>query len=250
MKQFGDLYSHYYDLLYRDKDYKKEVQYLEQLINNTPTGTMLDLGCGTGKHAELFCDKGYTVHGIDLSKDMLKIAETRRKERAEYLSFSHSSIQELNLGKKFNVVVSLFHVMCYQKTNKELIQALKVARNHLHKGGIFIFDFWYGPAVLLDLPVVRVKRLENESVKITRIAEPTLHVQESIVSINYNIFIENKKTSEIVKKEELHKVRYFFDIELEDICRQVGFEVENKYTWMSKKEPEKNSWNVVWVLRK
>lgn len=83
MNQFGDLYSKYYDLLYSDKDYTKEVEYIDSLIKgqNSKTKTLLDMGCGTGKHAELFCDKGYTVSQVDLSEDMLKIAETRKREK-------------------------------------------------------------------------------------------------------------------------------------------------------------------------
>ncbi|MDB4018208.1 class I SAM-dependent methyltransferase, partial [Amylibacter sp.] len=161
MTQFGSLYSQYYDLLYSDKDYEGEVDYVNTLLreNSNNAKTLLDMGCGTGAHAEIFCDKGYNVHGIDLSEDMLKTAETRRKGKEEKLTFSHSSIQDLNLNKKFDAVVSLFHVMSYQNSNNELIKAFDVARDHVKEGGIFIFDFWYGPAVLTDLPVTRVKRL-------------------------------------------------------------------------------------------
>lgn len=212
MNQFGDLYSQYYDLLYSDK--------------------------------------GYIVHGIDLSEDMLKIAETRRKGKENRLSFSHSSIQELNLDEKFDAVVSLFHVMSYQNTNEELIKAFEVAKNHLSDGGVFIFDFWYGPAVLTDLPTTRVKRLENEQINVTRIAEPILHAQENIVDVNYDVFIEYKQTNDVLEKKELHKMRYFFDTELELICKKIGFFIENKYEWMSEKKPDFSTWNVVWVLKK
>ena len=101
MNQFGNLYSQYYDLLYSDKDYSAEVDYINSLIqaNNKNVNTLLDMGCGTGKHAELFCNKGYIVHGIDLSEDMLKIAENRRKGKEDKLSFSHSNIQNLSLNK-------------------------------------------------------------------------------------------------------------------------------------------------------
>ena len=150
MSQFGNLYSQYYDLLYSDKNYKGEVEYINKLIkeNFLEAKTLLDMGCGTGKHAELLCDAGYNVHGIDLSEDMLKIANNRCKNKEDQLSFSHSDIQELDLDRKFDIVVSLFHVMSYQNRNSELIKAFEVARNHLKDGGIFIFDFWYGPAVL------------------------------------------------------------------------------------------------------
>ncbi|MCB5267002.1 MAG: class I SAM-dependent methyltransferase [Candidatus Cloacimonetes bacterium] len=252
MNQFGDLYSQYYDLLYSDKDYVGEVAYVNNLIqaNSKNAKTLLDMGCGTGKHAELFCNKGYIVHGIDLSKDMLKIAKTRIVGKEDKLSFSHSNIHELNLDKKFDVVVSLFHVMSYQNSNEELIKAFETAKNHLSDDGIFIFDFWYGPAVLTDLPTTRIKRLENDNIKVTRLAEPFLHVQQNIVDVNYDVFIEDKTSKEVVEKKELHKMRYFFDTELEIICKQVGFGVIQKYEWMSNKNPNFNSWNVVWIVKK
>lgn len=251
MSQFGDLYSQYYDLLYSDKDYVGEAEYIDGLIrlNSSNTKTILDMGCGTGKHAELLCDKDYLVHGIDLSEEMLKIAASRRKGKESKLSFSHANIQELNLDKKFDAVVSLFHVMSYQNSNEELIKAFEVAKNHLKENGIFVFDFWYGSAVLTDLPNTRVKRLENDSIKVTRIAEPVTYAQENIVDVNYDIFIEDKKNRTIVEKKELHKMRYFFDTELELICKQVGFKIVNKHEWMSDKNPDFNSWNVVWIVK-
>ncbi|CAN2049928.1 SAM-dependent methyltransferase [Candidatus Magnetomoraceae bacterium gMMP-1] len=250
MSQFGNLYSQYYDLLYSDKDYNGEVDYVDNLIQcSNQANSLLDIGCGTGRHAELFCDKGYIVHGIDLSKEMLNVAEQRRKSREDRLSFSQSNITELKLEKKFDAVVSLFHVMSYQNSNEKIIKAFEVAKSHLNNGGIFIFDFWYGPAVLTDLPTIRIKRLENEFIKITRIAEPQIHTQANIVDVNYNLFIEDKQTRKLIEKIELHKMRYLFDTELELICEKVGFNIEARYEWMSYKTPDFNSWNVVWIVK-
>ena len=251
MKQFGNIYSQYYDLLYSDKNYAGEVDYIIKLIkeNSNEAKTLLDMGSGTGKHAELFCNNGYIVHGIDLSEDMLKIAKNRIKDKEDKLSFSHSKIQELDLNKKFDVVVSLFHVMCYQNSNNELIKAFEVAKNHLKKDGIFIFDFWYGPAVLTDLPVKRIKRFENEKIKVTRIAEPVMHPDENVVDVNYDVFIKDIDSKKIIEKEELHKMRYFFDTELDLICKQVGFVIKQKYEWLSDKNPDFNNWSAVWIVK-
>lgn len=251
MSQFGHLYSQYYDLLYQDKDYIGEVEYINGLIKTYKDNalTILDLGCGTGKHAELFCDSGYHVHGIDLSKDMLKIAEQRRLGKENQLRFTHSNIQNLNLNQKFDAVVSLFHVMSYQNSNQELIQAFQVAKEHLVDEGIFIFDFWYGPAVLTDLPTTKIKRLENDLIKVTRVAEPILHPQQNLVDVHYDVFIQNRSNEEIIEKKELHKMRYFFDTELDLICEHVGFEVLDKFKWMNSDSPSLDSWNVVWVLK-
>ena len=104
MKQFGNLYSQYYDLLYNDKNYKGEVEYVIKLIkeNNPQTKSLLDLGCGTGKHAEMFCENDYIVHGIDLSEDMLKIAKIKIKNK-EILSYI---IDHLNYYDLKNILIS------------------------------------------------------------------------------------------------------------------------------------------------
>lgn len=251
LNQFGSLYSQYYDLLYKDKDYIAEVNYIESLIPNFENiKNILDLGCGTGKHSEIFCNKGLTVHGVDLSSEMLKVAESRRLGKEDKLTFSQSDISNLNLGITYNVIVSLFHVMSYINSNIELVKAFEVIKKHLNKDGFFIFDFWYGPAVLTDLPVTRIKRLENENIRVTRIAEPKLHCQKNIVDVNYDVFIENKLTKEVEEKKEIHKMRYFFDTELELICQNTGFKILNKYRWMSKVTPDFNSWYAVWVITK
>jgi len=251
MEQYGDLYSQYYDLIYTDKNYESEVEYIDKLIkeNINSAFTILDLGSGTGKHAELLCDKGYQIHGVDLSFEMLKIAEKRRNGKEHKLTFSQSNIQDLELNKKFDIIVSLFHVMSYQNSNEELIKTFEVVKKHLKNGGIFIFDFWYGPAVLTDLPTNRVKRFDNENIKVTRIAEPFLNAQKNVVDVNYDVFIEDKKTNEIKEKKELHKMRYLFDTELEIILSKIDFNVIQKYKWMSLETPDFNSWNVVWIVK-
>jgi len=252
MNQFGDLYSQYYDLLYQDKDYITESDYIEGLIksHSSETKSILDLGCGTGKHDELLCDKGYTVHGVDISEEMLEIAEIRRKGKEDKLTFSQSDITQLHLNQKFDTIVSLFHVMSYQNTNIALDKIFAGIRDHLNEDGLFIFDFWYGPAVLTDLPKTTVKRLENEHIKVTRIAESKMHAQLNTVDVEFNIFVTQKESGELIENKELHTMRYFFDTELEILCDKHGFSIEKKHNWLSYSNPSFDSWNVVWVLKK
>ena len=207
MTQFGDLYSRYYDLIYQSKDYSSEVEYVDTLIKNEPIKikTILDLGCGTGRHDELLINKGYVVHGVDISEEMLKVAETRRKNIENDLFFSQSDITKLELNEKFDAVISLFHVMSYQLSNKALDEVFSRVKSHLNDGGIFIFDFWYGPAVLTDPPKATTKRLEDKFIKITRTAESQINVQKNTVDVKFDIIVENKKDYKILKKKKFIK---------------------------------------------
>ena len=81
MKEVFDSYARYYDLLYHDKDYAAESAYVaSHLKRHSPRAArILELGCGTGAHAEHLARLGYAVHGVDQSETMLARAAARRK---------------------------------------------------------------------------------------------------------------------------------------------------------------------------
>ena len=76
---FGES-ARYYDSLYADKDYAAEVAYVDGLIQRYAPGarSVLDLGCGTGRHAIEFAERGYSVLGIDRSRNMLNQAQAHK----------------------------------------------------------------------------------------------------------------------------------------------------------------------------
>lgn len=163
-----NIYAKYYNLLYRDKDYKAEVEYINNLIkkNKPDAATILNLGCGTGRHDFLLIEKGYSVRGVDFSKEMLSIADeslARLSPKDSNLKFIYGNIQTIQLEQSFDAVISLFHVMSYQITNEMLYSTFRNVRAHLKDDGVFIFDFWYGSAVLSDKPTIRGKNLRMKN---------------------------------------------------------------------------------------
>ena len=81
-------YSKFYNLLYKDKDYDSEVDYIHKLIsqNTKLKKSILDLGCGTGIHAEMLYDKGYEIIGVDISNEMLDVAVESAKNKKKKLN--------------------------------------------------------------------------------------------------------------------------------------------------------------------
>ena len=92
-------YAQYYNLLYKDKNYRKEVDYVNQLIkqySGKPNRTLLDIGCGTGNHDIWFAKKGYRVVGIDKARGMIDIAR-KRVTVGQRIEFYVSDISKLVL---------------------------------------------------------------------------------------------------------------------------------------------------------
>lgn len=248
-------YSRYYDLLYRDKDYAGETAFVAALIQeHVPNAkSVLELGCGTGIHAKMMVERGFEVHGLDNSTEMMKKALSRKHgltpDKAERLSFSLGDVRTSRFERKFDAVISLFHVMSYQITNEDLLAAMETARVHLSPGGVFIFDCWYGPAVLTDRPELRVKRLEDDLISVTRIAEPVMHPNENVVDVNYQVLVRDKVSNEVQELREMHRMRYLFRPELEQYLYMKGMNVAKFIEWMTGKEPGFDTWGVCFVAR-
>ena len=249
MSVFGG-YSQYYDLLYKDKDYIEEVKYIHGLIQqyNSQASSILDLGCGTGHHAQLLAERGYRVYGVDLSSEMLNVA--REKHSHPKVELYQQDVVSIRLGKKVDVVTSLFHVMSYQATNEALAAVFETATEHLNPSGIFIFDCWYGPAVLTERPEVRVKRLESEAMQVIRIAEPCMHPNENLVDVNYTVLVKDKNTTRIEELKETHRMRYLFKSEIEQYAKRTSFAIEASFEWMTGKRPGFDTWGVCFILKK
>lgn len=253
MSVFGK-YSQYYDLLYRDKDYQGETDFIAGLLaRHAPRARELcELGCGTGLHAALLAQKGYGVHGVDLSETMLEGARARTSELppqiAERLRFSAGNVRDVKLGTDFDAVLSLFHVVSYQTSNDELLEMFHNAAAHVRPGGIFVFDYWYGPAVLSQRPSTRVKRMESGSIAVTRLAEPVLHINRSVVDVNYHIFIRDKASGAVEEVSETHNMRYLFASDIDFLARSAGFKVLESCEWLTGAEPGEQSWGVCSVL--
>ena len=226
-------YSGYNDLLYRNKDYTKEADYLKAILDNyaPDASRLLELGCGTGGYAAALVKEGYAVHGVDKSEEMLSFA-WERVSRNSGLSFSHADIREYRSQTPFDAIVSFFRVFSFQRETQDLRRAIACCRDNLKVGGFLIFDFWNGPGILHSQPAVKVKRFENESLRVTRIEEPQLCPESNTVVLDYDIFIEEIALGRVSRSRETHTLRYFFLQELDILLGEAGFRRAAAHPWM------------------
>lgn len=243
-------YSAYYDLLYTDKNYEEEALYIHSLIKkyNPQSSTLLDLGCGTGKHVNVFSLLNYKVVGIDRSTEMLDLA---RLNAPQSIEFYNGDLRTMRLQRKFDVVASLFDVMSYQVEDIDLADAFATVVEHLDSGGLFIFDCWYGPGVQSDPPVVTRKTMQNEKIEVERTCVPSIYPEKNMVSVFYEIQVKEKETDIVQRLHEEHKMRYLFFDEVRDLSRQFGLDLLNAHEWFREKELNtEQCWKAIFVLQK
>ena len=170
-----NLYSQYYDILYKDKPYKEEAEYVFKTLTDTNGSSIrnvIELGCGSGSHAYWLTKKGWNITGIEKSEEMVALAKS--KGIVNFLPV-HGDITYFCLDKQYDAVISLFHVISYLNSNDDIGNCFSSVNRHLTIGGLFLFDVWFTPGVYSLKPETRIKRMENEKVQIIRLAENERH---------------------------------------------------------------------------
>lgn len=251
---FGAEYSARYDSLYREKDYSEECAQIVRLLKNYadgPVRRILDLGCGTGNHSLPLAQQGYEIVGVDRSGAMLDGA--RHKAASQRLDgkavFHEGDIRTLRVDRQFDAALMMFAVLGYQLENQDVLAALRNAREHLSSGGLFIFDVWYGPAVLQQGPSDRMKSIPTDDGEIIRFASGRLHVQRHLCEVTYQLWdmAQDRLRS---KTEETHLMRYFFPLELKLFLECCDFSLVRLGAFPEfDRDPDSTTWNALGVAR-
>lgn len=244
-------YAQYYNLFYQDKDYGAEAQQVSWILKKygCDVHSIINFGCGTGKHDIELVKLGYQCSGIDVSESMINIARQNVKLENMDISLSVADIRKYETLEFFDAVISLFHVISYQNTNQDVLSTFKSARRSLKQNGIFLFDVRYGPGVMTDKPATRVKKLEYGDKRLIRISDPIMYDKKNIVDVCYDIFIIDNILNEIQTIQETHSMRYFFRPEMEFYLRESGFELIDNIDCKTLGETDYNSWTSYFIAR-
>ena len=116
----------------------------KDFLNTIPKGgTILDLGCGSGRDSKSFIDKGYKITAVDGSKELAQSASKLIGQEVLVSKF-----EDLSLIDKFHGVwacASLLHV-----NKKDILDVIKNVSSNLNDNGIFYMSFKYGEDEYID----------------------------------------------------------------------------------------------------
>lgn len=248
---FSKEYADVYDILYYDKNYEKECDFIEVIFKkyNCQPKTILDLGCGTGGHALILANRGYKVTGLDKSIPMIEIARKKAQHKGLEIEFIEGDLTNMSLNRKFDATISMFAVMSYQTTNKDVSSVCKLARESLVSGGLFIFDCWHGPAVLTYKPTARIREISSRNGgRIIRFAEPELDIINHTVKVKYRVWRVNDNT--FTETLEIHTMRFFFSQEIKYFLEVAGFKSVDFYPFLElNRGLTENDWNMMMTAR-
>lgn len=203
---------------------------------------VLDLACGIGRHSLELRRRGFEVVGVDISPDLLEMAEREAEAQSLEVSFVQADLRELDLRDEFDLVLSLNDgAVGYFETDEENRRTFEVVARALRGGG----------GHLMQLPNV-LHAEAHLPLKSWIVGESTLelsdhrwnaedrYIEGSTVPIRFGEVFE--KYEEIPFRQRLYTVE-----ELAGLYESVGMRLANAFAGSGKPRKPKPSQFEVFV---
>jgi ubiquinone/menaquinone biosynthesis C-methylase UbiE len=202
-EQYSKL-AKYYDQIYHFKDYRKEANKIEKLIDEyrqSNGNDLLDVGCGTGKHLR-YLRNDFNCVGVDISEDMLRVA----KKNVPGVRFIRANMSDFRIGKRFDAILCLFSSIGYLRTREEITKTVYNFSKHLKEGGVLIVEPWFRKSDWRK-GSIHIRNYESRSLIIARVGYSQARRGFSVTDERYLIAEKNKGISYV----EDHQTMRFFE---------------------------------------
>jgi len=212
--------SPYYHILYKNRSYTEAALFLDRLmeyLSPNKKATILDIGCGNGRHAIHLAKKGFPVLGVDLSVNNIKTAKAQASElNLPNATFQQGDMRE-KVGQQFDYVFNLFTSFGYFENDADNMKVIQAFRTSLKKGGTTVIDFLNAPFVVNNLVKEEQKLLEGVEFNIHRKIDNGYVVKQ----INFQVDNVDYSFEEKVQLLQLNNFKRYFE--------QVGFGIEQVF---------------------
>jgi SAM-dependent methyltransferase len=217
---FQGLHARHYDVIYADKPYAEEARFVHDLLGREP-GRLLDVACGSGRHAREFAALGWEVVGVDYSADLLEHAS------ASGLEVHEQDMRALDVpGEPFDAVTCLFDSIGYPQDNEGVVATLAGMRRHLAPDGRVAVEFLHAPALLAGADPVRVKRFElPDGGLLLRVSETALDRVRMVMHVDYEV-VEMSEDGTYRREAERQSNRFFAVEEMRALMELAGLRAE------------------------
>jgi SAM-dependent methyltransferase len=246
------LYNDYYDKLYADKDYAGEAAIVGSVlrkVSSSPVVRVLDVGCGTGRHARAMAALGFSVTGVDIDAAAISIARARSANVSPAPNFVAGLVTDV-AETGFDAAVSLFNVVNYLTDAKALLAYFGAIHDRLKPAAPFVFDSWNGLAAVLDPPRTKVSEISADGEDIRAETIPFVDLMAQTVRLETKV--EVRATGKIRHTfDHQFQHRLWMPQDLKDLLAVAGFTVLSVSAWMKPDVPANvSTWKILFSCQR
>ncbi|MGY4690378.1 class I SAM-dependent DNA methyltransferase [Salibacterium sp. K-3] len=225
-------FARVYDRLMEEAPYAEWISWATGLMKNeeVPPQTILDAGCGTGTMLLALLDLGYEAEGLDLSGDMLEMAQQKLESRGYAPALFQRDMRHFHIPATYDVVLSFCDSLNYVTEETDLFNTFQTFYNHLNEGGSLLFDVHsvrYVEEVLMDFSFADAA---EDAAYIWNVV-PSGRTAE--VHHELSLFIHDQH-NQYRRFDEQHRQRAFPVASYRSYLEQSGFKIRGIYgdfTW-------------------
>jgi SAM-dependent methyltransferase len=211
--------AEYYDLLYAEiKDYASEVERLGELIREAcpDAHRILDVGCGSGRHAELLVQAGFAVDGLDLEPEFVRLAQARNPTGR----FTVGDMTSFSVDEAYDAVLCLFGSIGYARDRQGLLTTVNRLAAATRPGGVVVVEPWLEPADMKD-GYVTMSSGRAPDLVVCRVSRTT--VRDDISRLEFEYLVA--RPTGIERLSETHELGLFARDLMTSAFRQAGLRV-------------------------
>ncbi len=248
MEAYGAL-AQVYDIFMEDVDYDMWLDYLRQIWQRYGVSPVrvTDLGCGTGSMTLRLAKAGYDVTGIDISEEMLALAEQKCRMQGCEAALYCQDMCDFSLPQAQDCIISLMDCMNYLTEAAELSAAFACVANALTSEGLLIFDL---NTEYRFREIYGSNTFAYTTEDAAYIWENFYDTQEKINEYAVNIFQKKEKDGTYTRTEEFHYEKAYTTKEVEKLLTQNGLELLECFAAYGFLPPEEETERIFYVARK
>lgn len=241
-KNFASIYD---ELIYGDVDYKEWAKKILEICEaySLERKNYLDLACGTGNLTIELGRSFQNVYAVDLSQDMLTIAEEKLRDSGIRAKVFCQNICNLNIKNSFNLITCALDSTNYILHKEYLERYFTGVYNLLREDGIFIFDI-NSRYKLTNILGNNIFNYDSEDV--VYIWEN--YLEDDVVNMYLTFFV---KEGQVYKRfDEEHCERAYSEKCIEETFKKTGFKLEKKLDCYDNIPVSGKTERITYVLRK
>jgi SAM-dependent methyltransferase len=242
-------FAYLYDELMQDAPYDEWVRFVkEKLTKYQVNGKhLLDLACGTGELSLRFAKEGFSVTGVDLSADMLSVAQAKAQEEGLNIPFFEQDMAHLEGHEEFTVIGIFCDSLNYLKSDEDVIHTFTSAYSHLTDSGIFFFDV-HSIYKISELFINQTVTVADDH--LSYIWNSFAGELPNSVEHELSFFVLDEQSGKYDRFDEIHYQRTYPVQQYAEWLKEAGLEILEICADFKDDEPEEQSERIFFIARK
>ncbi|MFJ8264669.1 class I SAM-dependent DNA methyltransferase [Peribacillus asahii] len=242
-------FAYVYDELMKDAPYEKWLALLTAKLEQygVQGKQLLDLACGTGEMTIELARNGFHVTGVDLSDEMLLVAQEKAFKRGVSIPFYQQNMAELEGLGSYDCITIFCDSLNYLKTENEVLQTFRGIYHHLREGGLLLFDVHsiYKMEHIFHNNTFAVNEEEVAYIWSCFPGEAPYSVEHDL-----SFFVQDAESGLYERFDEFHYQRTYMPSQYKDWLEEVGFEVLEVLADFEEAPVEDQAERILFVVRK